>query len=139
MADEIREERKEERKEKIIPGIAYIYSTFNNTIVHITDMSGTTLAQVSGGKVTKHSRLKATPTVAMFVAKRAAEQAKEFGINALFIRVNSKAGSTSPGPGANAAVKSIAREGLKILNILDTIAMPRGGPKPPYGKRGRRV
>jgi small subunit ribosomal protein S11 len=132
-------EFREEKKEKIVPGIAYIYSTFNNTIVHITDISGNTISQFSGGKVTKHSRLKATPTVSMFVAKRAAEQAKEAGINAVFIRVKSKAGSTAPGPGANAAVKSLAREGLKILNILDTIAMPRGGPKPPYGKRGRRV
>jgi len=129
----------EETKEKNIPGIVYIYSTYNNTIIHITDMAGNTVAQVSGGKVTKHSRLKATPTVAMFAAKRAAEAARELGINAVYIRVKSKAGATSPGPGANAAIKSLSREGLKIINILDTTAIPRGGPKAKGGKRGRRV
>jgi small subunit ribosomal protein S11 len=125
--------------EKAVSGIVYIYSTFNNTILHLTDMSGTTLAQVSGGKTTKHSRLKATPTVAMFGAKRIAETAKELGISSIYVRVSSKAGATSPGPGSHAAVKSLAREGLKILNILDTTPIPRGGPKVKGGKRGRRV
>jgi len=126
-------------EERSISGIVYIYSTYNNTIVHITDMSGNTITQVSGGKVTKHSRLKATPTVAMFVAKKAAEAAKEAGINSIYVRIKSKAGAAVPGPGANAAVKSLAREGLKIINILDTTRIPRGGPKPKGGKRGRRV
>jgi small subunit ribosomal protein S11 len=125
--------------EKAVSGIVYIYSTFNNTILHLTDMSGTTLAQVSGGRTTKHSRLKATPTVAMFGAKRIAETAKELGISSVYIRVCSKAGATAPGPGSHAAVKSLAREGLKILNILDTTPIPRGGPKVKGGKRGRRV
>ena len=125
--------------EKSIMGIIYIYSTFNNTILHLTDMSGTTIAQVSGGKTTKHSRLKATPTVAMFGAKRIAESAREVGIDSVYVRVSSKAGETAPGPGAHAAVKSLAREGLKIINILDTTPTPRGGPKPKGGKRGRRV
>jgi len=125
--------------EKSISGIVYIYSTFNNTIMHLTDMSGTTLAQVTGGKVTKQSRLKATPTVAMFAAKRIAEAAKELGIDSVYIRISSKAGASTPGPGSHAAVKSLAREGLKIINILDTTPIPRGGPKPKGGKRGRRV
>ena len=125
--------------ERNIQGIVYIYSTYNNTILHLTDMAGTTLAQVSGGKVTKHSRLKATPTVAMFAAKRIAESAREVGIDSIYIRVSSKAGATAPGPGANAAIKSLARAGLKIINILDTTTIPRGGPKPKGGKRGRRV
>ena len=133
------EETKERKEEKNIPGIVYIYSTYNNTIIHVTDMAGNTVAQISGGKVTKHSRLKATPTVAMFAAKRAAEAARELGINSIFVRIKSKAGATSPGPGANAAVKSLSREGLKIINILDTTAIPRGGPKAKGGKRGRRV
>ena len=133
---EIRE-KKEEKKN--VQGIAYIYSTYNNTIIHITDLAGNTIAQVSGGKTTKHSRLKATPTVAMFAAKRAAEIAKEAGITSLFIRIRSKAGAVTTGPGAHAAVKSLAREGLKILNILETTAIPRGGPKPKGGRRGRRV
>ena len=126
-------------RETSLTGIIYIYSTYNNTIIHLTDMAGTTISQVSGGKVTKHSRLKATPTVAMFVAKRVAEAARDAGIDSIYIRVSSKAGAATPGPGAHAAVKSLAREGLKIINILDTTAIPRGGPKPKGGKRGRRV
>ncbi len=122
-------------------GIAYIKATYNNTIVHITDMAGTTIAKVSGGEVTKHARLKANPTVAMFVAKRAAEKAKDKGIRALYIRISGKGGilAPNPGPGANAAIKSLSREGLKILNITDLTPTPRGGPKPKGGKRGRRV
>ncbi len=122
-------------------GIAYIKATYNNTIVHITDMAGNTVAIVSGGEVTKHDRLKANPTVAMFVAKRAAEKAKEYKINAVYVRVSGKGGilAPTPGPGSNAAIKSLAREGLKILNITDITPMPRGGPKPPGGRRGRRV
>lgn len=122
-------------------GIAWINATFNNTIVHITDLAGNTLAIVSGGEVTKQDRLKANPTVAMFVAKRAAEKAKEHGINSVYVYLKGKGGplAPTPGPGANAAVKSLAREGLKILNITDITPIPRGGPKPKGGKRGRRV
>ena len=126
-------------RERTTTGIVYIHSTYNNTIVHITDMANNTLAQVSGGKITKHSRLKATPTVAMFAAKRAAEIAKELGIGSVYVRIKSTPGATTSGPGAHAAVKSLDREGLKILNILDTTAIPRGGPKVAGGKRGRRV
>jgi len=127
------------KEDRTNPGIVYIHSTYNNTIIHVTDMANNTIAQISGGKVTKHSRLKATPTVAMFAAKRAAEIAKEAGINAVYVRIKSSPGSATSGPGAHAAVKSLDREGLKILNILDTTALPRGGPKPAGGKRGRRV
>jgi len=134
-------EKAEEKKRKIEGklGIAYIYSTYNNTIVHITDLSGYTISQVSGGRVTKHSRLKATPTVAMFVAKRAAEIARDQGIDTLYVRIRAKTRSPSLGPGAHAAIKSLSREGMKIINILDTTRVPRGGPKAKGGKRGRRV
>ena len=122
-------------------GIAYIKATYNNTIVHITDLAGSTIAIVSGGETTKHSRLKANPTVAMFVAKKAAEKAKDHGIKALYVRVKGKGGklAPTPGPGANAAIKSLSREGIRILNITDTTPIPRGGPKAKGGKRGRRV
>ena len=99
-------------KEKSIPATVYIYSTYNNTIIHLVDMAGDTIAQVSGGKITKHSRLKATPTVAMFAAKRIAEAAKENGIDSVYVRISSKAGATTTGPGAHAAVKSLARDCL---------------------------
>jgi small subunit ribosomal protein S11 len=120
-------------------GIAYIYTSFNNTIIHITDLLGRTIARVSGGMITKHDRLKANPTVAMFAAKRVAEQALEKGINTIYVRVKAKTATTGIGPGAHAAVKSLARSGLRIINITDTTPVPRGGPKPKGGKRGRRV
>jgi len=132
-------EEKKKSSEKSITGIAYIYSTYNNTIIHITDLANNTIAQVSGGRVTKQSRLKATPTVAMFAAKRAAELAKEAGVNEIYVRICSKSGSATPGPGAHSAVKSLGKEGLRIINILDNIPIPRGGPKAKGGKRGRRV
>ena len=133
------EEKKTEKKERTTTGIAYIHSTFNNTIIHVTDMANNTIAQVSGGRITKQSRLKATPTVAMFAAKRAAEIIKELGVTSIYVRIKSSPGATTSGPGSHAAVKSFDREGLKILNILDTTAIPRGGPKVAGGKRGRRV
>ena len=126
-------------EKKEIDGIAHIFTSFNNTIVHITDLSGRTIARVSGGMITKHDRLKANPTVAMFVAKRAAEIAKDAGIKNLYVKIRAKTGETSPGPGAHAAIKSLSKEGFKILSIVDATRIPRGGPKKKGGKRGRRV
>lgn len=126
-----------EDKERI--GIAYIFTSMNNTMVHITDLSGNTISRITGGMVTKQDRLKANPTVAMFVAKRAGEIAKMAGITGLYIRIRAKTGSTSPGPGAHAAVKSLGKEGFRIISIIDTTKVARGGPKKPGGKRGRRV
>jgi len=122
-------------------GIAHIFASYNNVIVHITDLAGNTIAICSGGQMTKHDRLEGNPTVAMFVAKKAAEKAKEVGIKAVYVKVSGKGGPLAPvpGPGASAAIKSLAREGLKILNITDVTPIPRGGPKPKGGKRGRRV
>jgi len=120
-------------------GIAHIYTSFNNTIIHITDLSGKTIARISGGMVTKHDRLKANPTVAMFAAKRAAEIAKDSGLTKLYVKIRANTGSPGPGPGAHAAIKSLQKEGFKIISIIDVTKMPRGGPKPKGGKRGRRV
>lgn len=129
----------EENKKFKGVGIAYIFTTFNNTIIHITDLLGRTVARVSGGMITKHDRLKANPTVAMFAAKRVAEQALEKGINSVYVRIKAKTRSPAPGPGAHAAVKSLAKSGLRVISIVDTTLVPRGGPKPKGGKRGRRV
>jgi small subunit ribosomal protein S11 len=128
-----------EKRTKEREGIAHIFPSFNNTIVHITDLSGRTISRVSGGMVTKHDRLKANPTVAMFVAKRAGEIARDAGITSLYVRIKAKTGSTSPGPGAHAAIRSLSREGFKIISIIDVTRIPRGGPKQKGGKRGRRV
>ena len=72
------------KDQKIRWGIAHIYSSYNNTIVHITDITGVeTISKSSGGQITKIHRLESSPTVAMTVAKVAAEAAKEKGINAV--------------------------------------------------------
>jgi len=130
-------EEKPEKEER--PGIAYIFSSQNNTIVHITDLAGNTISRVSGGMVTKHDRLKADPTIAMFVTKRAAERAKDLGITSLYVRMRAKTGSIGIGPGSHAVVRSLGKEGFRIISILDTTRVPRGGPKKKGGKRGRRV
>jgi len=127
-----------EKEKKKAEAVINIYTSFNNTIVHATDMSGRTLSKVSGGMVTKHGRLKANPTIAMFIAKRIGEELKEKGVGALYFRIRAKTRNPAPGPGANAIVKSLSREGFKILNILDTTRYPRGGPKKKGGRRGRR-
>lgn len=124
--------------EKGIEAIVHIYTSYNNTIVHVTDMSGRTIIKVSGGMVTKHGRLKANPTIAMYIAKRVSEKLREEKINSLYIRIRAKTGNPSPGPGANAFVKSLSRDGFKIINILDTTRIPHGGPKKKGGRRGRR-
>jgi len=129
---------KEVREKKKAEAVVNIYTSFNNTIVHVTDMSGKTLTKVTGGMVTKHGRLKANPTIAMFIAKRVAENLHEIGVGSLYFRIRAKTRNPVPGPGANAIVKSLSRGGFKILNILDTTRFPRGGPKKKGGRRGRR-
>ena len=135
---EKKDDEKTEKKRKEIEAILNIYASFNNTIAHVTDMSGKTLSKVTGGMVTKHGRLKANPTIAMFIAKRISEEIKEKGITSLYVRIRAKTRNPSPGPGSNAIIKSLSREGFKILNILDTTRIPRGGPKVKGGRRGRR-
>ena len=128
------EARKDERA-----GIAYIYTSQNNTMIHITDLAGNTISRVTGGMVTKHSRLKSDPTIAMFIAKKASERAKDLGLTALYIRTRAQTGSPGVTSSAHAAVKSLDKEGFKIISILDTTRVARGGPKKKGGKRGRRV
>src|SRR3990172_4043616 len=127
-----------DKKKKEIEAIINIYTSFNNTIVHVTDMSGKTITKVTGGMITKHDRLKANPTIAMFIAKRVSENIKDLGIRSLYIKIRAKTNSPAPGPGAHAIIKSLSREGFKIINILDTTRSPRGGPKVKGGRRGRR-
>ena len=129
-------ETKEKKPE--VEAVVNIYTSFNNTIVHVTDMSGRTITKVTGGMVTKHGRLKANSTIAMFIAKRIEENVKDLGIKLLYVRIRSKTGNPVPGPGAHAIIKSLTRSGFKIINILDTTRFPRGGPKKKGGRRGRR-
>ena len=131
-------ENRMSREEGLKWGICHIYSSYNNTLAHVTDSSGRTISKVTGGMVTKHGRLKANPTIAMFIAKRITENIKELGIKSLYVKIRAKTGNPSSGPGANAIIKSLSREGFKISNILDTTKIPRGGPKKKGGRRGRR-
>lgn len=139
--EEIGKKEFPESKKEVV-GVAKVYSSYNNTIVHIVDSAGNTISKAGGGNVTKYSRLKASPTVAMFVAKKAATEAREKGINALHVRIRAKgghAGPHMPGPGAQAALKSFSRAGMRIKSIVDVTPVAYGGCRPPHGRRGRRV
>ncbi len=135
---DVESSKKSKDLKKSVEAIVNIYTSFNNTLVHVTDMSGRTITKVTGGMVTKHGRLKANSTIAMFIAKRIEENVKDLGVKLLYVRIRSKTGNPVPGPGAHAIIKSLTRSGFKILNILDTTRFPRGGPKKKGGRRGRR-
>lgn len=126
-------------KEKEHEGIVHIYATFNNTLAQLTDLAGNSLGKVSGGLVTKHNRLKANPTIAMFIARRIGDFAKEQSIKSLYVRVRGQTGSTGVGPGANAIIRRLGKDGFKIISIADLTRVARGGPKKKGGRRGRRV
>jgi len=129
--------------EKLRWGVAHIFSSYNNTIIHITDITGSeTLGRGTGGMVVKAHRMEGSPTAAMNAAKIAAEQAKEKGITALHIKVRAPGGQngpTSTGPGANAAVRTLSRSGFRIGIIEDVTPLPHDGCRKKGGKRGRRV
>ncbi len=124
-------------------GVAHIYSSYNNTIIHITDISGTeTLALASGGQVVKSHRMESSPTAAMTAAKKAAESAIEKGIEGINVKIKAPGGHngpSNPGPGAQAAVRALSRMGLRIGIIEDVTPMPHDGCRKKGGKRGRRV
>ncbi|MGQ9640115.1 MAG: 30S ribosomal protein S11 [Candidatus Bathyarchaeia archaeon] len=123
-------------------GIANIYSSFNNTIVHITDLSGAeTVAISSGGRHVKAARLQSSPYAAMRAAATAAQIAKDRGISAIHIRVRAPGGhgARTPGPGAQAAIRALARAGFRIGRIEDVTPIPHDGTRRPGGRRGRRV
>ncbi len=126
-------------KEKEHVGVLHIFASYNNTIAHVTDLGGNTISRISGGMVTKQDRLKANPTTAMFIAKKIEEEIGDTGIKNLYIRPKGKTGNNNAGPGANVIIKTLSKDGYKILNISDITKIPRGGPKKKGGRRGRRV
>ena len=78
-------------------GIAHIYASYNNTIIHITDITGTeTISKCSGGMCVKSNRLESSPTVAMTAAKRAAEEAREKGLSGLHVKIKAPGGHNGP-------------------------------------------
>ncbi len=124
-------------------GVAHIYSSYNNTIIHVTDITGSeSIAKASGGMVVKAHRLEASPTAAMAAAKKVAELCFERGINAVHVKIKAPGGQngpTTPGPGAQAAVRALSRMGLKIGVIEDVTPIPHDSCRKKGGKRGRRV
>jgi len=123
-------------------GIAHILSTPNNTIVHITDITGAeTIARYSAGMMTNKDREGGSPFPAMLAAKKAAEVAIMKGLTGVHIRVRAPGGTKSkiPGPGAQTAIRTLARAGLKIGVIEDVTPIIHGHMRPKGGRRGRRV
>ncbi|ASJ08616.1 30S ribosomal protein S11 [Thermococcus siculi] len=140
MSEEQTQQVNIKKKEKW--GVAHIYSSYNNTIIHITDLTGAeTVSRWSGGMVVKADRDEPSPYAAMIAARRAAEEAMEKGFTGVHIKVRAPGGSKSksPGPGAQAAIRALARAGLRIGRVEDVTPIPHDGTRPKGGRRGRRV
>ena len=120
-------------------GVAHIYSSFNNTLITITDLTGAeTIAKISGGMVTKSAREESSPYIAMQMATQISEKIRDKGVTGIHIKVRAPGGNMqrSPGPGAQAAIRAFARAGIKIGRIEDATPIPHDGTK---AKKGRRV
>ena len=124
-------------------GVAHIFASYNNTIIHVTDITGTeTIALVSGGQIVKSDRLESSPTTAMTAAAKVAEICHDKGVTGLHVKIRAPGGHNgpmNPGPGAQAAVRALSRRGLRIGFIEDVTPVPHGGCRKKGGKRGRRV
>ena len=124
-------------------GIAHIYASYNNTIIHITDITGTeTIALASGGQVVKADRLEGSPTAAMMAAKKAAEMAHDKGIDGIHVKIKAPGGHNgpaTPGPGAQAAIRALSGMGIRIGKIEEVTPEPHNGCRMRGGRRGRRV
>jgi small subunit ribosomal protein S11 len=122
--------------------VIHIYSSYNNTIVHVTDISGAeTIARTSGGMFVKSDRMESSPYAAMRSAAAAATIARDKGITAIHIKVRAPGGSgpRTPGAGAQAAIRALARAGFRIGRIEEVTPIPHDGTRRAGGRRGRRV
>jgi small subunit ribosomal protein S11 len=131
---------KKETKEKW--GIAHIFSSYNNTIIHITDLTGAeTVAISSGGQHVTADRYESSPFAAMKASNAVVSAAQSKGFTALHIKVRAVGGTGSrvPGPGAQSAIRALARGGFKIGRIDDCTPIPHDTTRKKGGKRGRRV
>ncbi|HOA77127.1 MAG TPA: 30S ribosomal protein S11 [Thermosynergistes sp.] len=124
-------QRRGKRKEKknVSYGIAHIYSTFNNTIVTITDKGGNVLAWASGGNVGFKGTRKSTPYAAQLAAQQAAKQAQGHGVQQVDVLVK------GPGPGRESAIRSLQTIGLEVNTIRDVTPVPHNGCRPPKRRR----
>ncbi|MGC8533185.1 MAG: 30S ribosomal protein S11 [Candidatus Parvarchaeum sp.] len=127
-------------REKV--GIAHIYATMNNTIIHVTDLSNAyTFSIKSGGSQVKADRLGSSPRAAMDAAKKVAEEITAKGIRDVYVKVRAVGGigSKTTGPGARPAIKALERSGINILNIENVTPVPHDGCKRKGGRKGRRM
>ena len=121
--------KKKKGKKNILNGIAYVQSTFNNTIVSIADTNGNVVSWASAGlKGFKGSR-KSTPYAALVAADSAAAKALEVGMKILSVEVK------GPGSGRETALRALQARGFKIISIKDTTPMPHNGTRPPKKRR----
>ena len=123
--------KKVRRKEKknVAAGHAHIKSTFNNTIVSITDPSGAVISWASAGQVGFKGSRKSTPFAAQVAAESAGRAAQEHGVKNLEVRIK------GPGPGRESAVRALNALGLKITSISDVTPVPHNGCRPPKRRR----
>ena len=116
-------------KKIVTDGVAHVHSSFNNTIITITDKQGNTVCwATSGGSGFKGSR-KSTPFAAQIAADAAASKAMEYGMKTLSVEVK------GPGSGRETALRALQARGFKILSIKDTTPMPHNGVRPPKKRR----
>ena len=121
--------KKRKVKKNIPEGIVFIYSTFNNTIVTISDKQGNVVSWCSAGVLGFKGSRKSTPFAAQVAAERAALAAQEYGLQNLDVEVK------GPGPGRESAVRALNNAGFKITNISDVTPIPHNGCRPPKKRR----
>jgi small subunit ribosomal protein S11 len=126
-----REKKATKRKDKKVPamGVAHVHSTFNNTIISITDLDGAVVSSASAGKVGFKGSRKSTPFAAQVAADSAAKEALALGMRRLEVWVK------GPGAGREAAIRSLQAAGMEILAIRDVTPIPHNGCRPPKRRR----
>ncbi|MGI6675785.1 MAG: 30S ribosomal protein S11 [Erysipelotrichaceae bacterium] len=122
--------RKKRIRRTFTKGIAHIHSTFNNTIVTITDEAGNAISWSSAGAMGFKGSKKSTPWAAQLAGEAAAKVAVEQGLTSVDVNVK------GPGPGRDSAIRSLASAGLTITSIQDTTPIPHNGCRPPKRPRG---
>ncbi|RLM64721.1 hypothetical protein C2845_PM16G07030 [Panicum miliaceum] len=130
------------REGEYVFGVAHIFASFNDTFIHITDLSGReTLVRITGGMKVKADRDESSPYAAMLAAQDVAQRCKELGITALHIKLRATGGNKTktPGPGAQSALRALARSGMKIGRIEDVTPVPTDSTRRKGGRRGRRL
>mmetsp|Transcript_6320 Transcript_6320/g.12800 ORF Transcript_6320/g.12800 Transcript_6320/m.12800 type:complete len:140 (-) Transcript_6320:709-1128(-) len=123
-------------------GVVHIFASFNDTFIHVTDLSGSeTIVRRTGGMEVKADRDESSPYAAMMAAQKVAERCKELGVNALHIKLRATGGNRTktPGPGAQSAMRALARSGIKIGRIEDVTPIPSDSTRRKNGRRGRRL